>query len=560
MLTTLLAWLYITFLCWTWGILVFYFVQRATKDKWPLPHFSIICITGLSAITIVAGILSLLIPLGPWWVQFLFILPGLSVFFLKDIPYFFSSLKRQFASLHVTSVILHVSLLVLILVMSTWTIVHPDTLGYHAQIIQWIEKYRAVPGLVHLHARFGLQSFWFVDCALFNFSFVGKHGFTVLNSAFVFWFVIFMVNRIDHNCFKDGKKIYGLLWAGLLALSLWSYTQFRLTVTSASADFVATVFVLAIIYCLLEKETKHLHTSDWLLVTLLSIVAITMKLSVAPLAIFPVIALLLFVTKRKFKALFVLLLIGALSLAGFAGRNIITSGYALFPLTAVDMGNVDWKYSPQLTANVKNYIAAYAKTQDIETRQEVYAANIDRVTEWLPGWWHNRSIADKSITILAFLSFIALLVFIKKLYRSGLIPVLIIAAMLAGIVFWFINAPDPRFGFGFILGIISVVTFLLFRQRNLSFRKNLLVAIILSFSMATIAYTAYRFMNFFEADQIVAPLGIPESDYRAFDCGGMKINTPINEAFGSIPIPCTDLSCENFTPRGSNVEDGFRAR
>src|SRR5258705_8831822 len=107
--------------------------------------------------------------------------------------------------------------------MSTWTIVHPDTLGYHAQTIQWIEKYKAVPGLVHLHVRFGYQGLWFVNCALFDFSFTGNEGITFLNSTVLLWFFIFMVNRIDQNFFKDGKKLYGLSWIALLFISMCSY-------------------------------------------------------------------------------------------------------------------------------------------------------------------------------------------------------------------------------------------------------------------------------------------------------------------------------------------------
>src|SRR5512138_580639 len=164
MLATLLAWIYISFLCWTWGVIAFYVLKKFTNDDLAFPHFSINCITGLSIITIIAGILSLFIPLGEWWVQFLFIIPGLSIFFVKDIPNFFFSLKREFESLHISSLILLTSLLLLIMVMSTWKIVHPDTLGYHAQTMQWIEKYKAGPGLVHLQVRFGYQGLWFVEC------------------------------------------------------------------------------------------------------------------------------------------------------------------------------------------------------------------------------------------------------------------------------------------------------------------------------------------------------------------------------------------------------------
>ena len=99
MLITLLAWIYITFLCWMWGVLFLQFVKKITKSELQFPHFSIICITGLSAITVIAGLLSLLIPLGDWWVQFLFILPCLALFFKKDPPAFFAVLKKDFQNL-----------------------------------------------------------------------------------------------------------------------------------------------------------------------------------------------------------------------------------------------------------------------------------------------------------------------------------------------------------------------------------------------------------------------------------------------------------------------------
>src|SRR6187549_1977475 len=290
MLTTLLAWIYISFLSWMWGLLFLRFIKKILKSELQLPHFSIICITGLSAITVIAGALSLFIPLGEWWVQFLFIIPCLVLFFKKDSPAFFVALKKESQELHFFSIVLLSACLLLMLVMSSWTIIHPDTLGYHAQTIQWIEKYKAVPGLVHLHVRLGYQGLWFVDSALFGFSFTGKEGITLLNSTVLFWFFIFLINRVNYNFLKEGKKLYGLLWTALLVISIWSYTQVRLTATSANPDFIATLFILTIIYLLLEKNSNPLNESIWSLVAFLSLVAITIKLSVVPVLLVAVMA------------------------------------------------------------------------------------------------------------------------------------------------------------------------------------------------------------------------------------------------------------------------------
>ena len=559
MLTTLLAWIFITFLCWTWGVL-FLKMIRVAKTDLHLPHFSIICITGLSVITVFASILSLFIPLGEWWVQFLFIFPCLALFFKKDSPLFFSALKKELQDLHFISIILLSACLLLILVMSSWTIIHPDTLGYHAQTIQWIERYKAIPGLVHLHVRFGYQGLWFVDSALFGFSFTGKEGINFLNSTALFWFFIFLINRINYNLLKEAKRLYGLFWMALLVISIWSYTQVRLTATSASPDFIATLFILIIIYLLLEKNLKHLDASIWLLVAFLSLVAVTIKLSATPILLVAVAPALLGLVKRKTKPFFTILFISIVTLSPFITRNIITSGYIVFPSTSIDIPNVDWKYDRKLTVNEKNYITAYARKPGV-IPDEINAVNKMNSLEWLPTWWQNRSTADKIIMILLALSLISALLSIKKILLSGFILLLALGTLLTGLIFWFLNAPDPRFGFGSILGFIAVVFYLVFKEKEIFIGKNVLIVILMLVTGSILAYTGYRFINFFSKEQLFTPLGIEKTEYKTFECGGIKINSPAaNKDFGIIPVPCTDLECEKFSPRGNKVEDGFRAK
>jgi len=560
MLTILLAWIYISFLSWMWGILFLQFIKKTTRNELQLPHFSIICITGLSAITVIAAILSLFIPLGGWWVQFLFIIPCLVLFFKKDSPAFFAALKKELEYLHFFSIILLSACLLLILVMSSWTIIHPDTLGYHAQIIQWIEEYKAVPGLAHLHVRFGYQWLWFVDSALFGFSFTGKEGITFLNSTVLFWFFIFLINRINYNFLKDGKRLYGLLWTALLVISMWSYTQVRLTATSASPDFIAALFTLVTIYLLLEKDRNHPDASTWLLVSFLALVAVTIKLSVAPILLVAVVPALLGLVKRKIKLSFTILFISIVTLFPFIARNIITSGYIVFPITFIDVTNVDWKNDLTLTLNEKNYVTAYAKKPGVIT-SEISAVNKMDLAEWLPTWWQNRSTADKIIMILLVLSFISAILSIKKILLSGFIPILVLITLLTGIIFWFVNAPDPRFGFGSILGFIGVVSYLVLKEKEIFTGKNLLIAILVLVTGSILAYTGYRFVNFFNKDQLLTPLGIEKSAFQASDCEGIRINTPIDgKDFGVTPVPCTDLNCEKFSPRGNEIKDGFKAR
>ena len=194
-------------------------------------------------------------------------------------------------------------------------------------------------------------------------------------------------------------------------------------------------------------------------------------------------------------------------------------------------------------------------------RDEINAVNKMSPAEWLPAWWQKRSTADKIIMIFLVLSFFIALLSIKKILLSGFIPLLVLVMLLTGIIFWLVNAPDPRFGFGSILGFIAVVFYLVFKEKEIFIGKNVLIVILMLVTGSILAYTGYRFINFFSKKQLFTPLGIEKTEYKTFECGGIKINSPAaNKDFGIIPVPCTDLECEKFSPRGNKVEDGFRAK
>ncbi len=563
MIITLIAWVYISFFCWVWGRLVLRFIQKISGEELPPYHFSIVCLAGLSAITVTSGIVSLFIPLGSWWVQLIFLTPGILLLLKKESPGFLKTVSSQFSGLHLVSFLLLLACLLMVLVMSTWKIVHPDTLGYHAQTIQWIEKYRAVPGLVHLHVRFGYQGLWFVSEALFGLRFTGVDGTTFLNSTVLAWFFIFIISRINFYFYENGNHLPGLLWITMLALCTWSYTQVRLTATSASPDFIAAIYVWAVVCLLLDKKEKNNYQSagHWLFVALPGLVAITIKLSAAPVVLTVAAAIVVFIKQKRFKLIFAVLIISAITLFPFFARNIITTGYAVFPNTVVDIVNVDWKYSKQLTEHEKNYITAYARKNGVSHGPEAEQVMRLKSAEWLPGWWQQQSSADKFIIILLIASVMAALLQLKKIIRAGFKTILVYLITLPGVVFWFVAAPDPRFGFGSITGLIAATAYLATEGKKISLNKKLSSAVLLAFSLIITAYTGYRFTRFFEKNQWLAPRGIEKTAYTTFDCSELKINRPVaGKEFSNIPVPCSDLDCDNFFPRGEKIAEGFRAK
>ena len=566
MFITLLAWIYITLLCWLWGMFIIHSLKRFANDhEYTLPHFSILCFLGLAGITCFGGILSLFIPLGGWPVHLIIIVPCLLFLFKNHRFNIFKELKKQLPGLNKAVLFLLLTCCLMTLVISSWKIIHPDTLAYHAQIIQWIEKYKAVPGLVHLESRLGLQNYWFVACAIFSFKFTGNEALTFINSAVLLWYFIFIAYKINKFYTGPGKIHEAFLWLMLLALSIASYTQTRLTASSANPDFIAVVLVWLVLYLLARKETGGASVVHFLLIIFFSVFAVTIKFSVIPVLIAVLYAGIRLLSLRRLKAILFAVSISAIMLIPLLTRNIITSGYIAFPSAFPDIVNTDWKYDKNKTILIKNFVTGYARAVRSFTTEKIAAGADMKLNEWLPGWWRNLSIADKLIFILLISSLLPALFSLKNIFRTEPGTLVALAISFTGIIFWFIQAPDPRFGFGFIIGFPAIIAVLVLpgftgKMKSQSAKSILLFSILAAGTLLG-TYTFYRISGFFLPAQVLKPVGIENLSSETIECNGLKIQLALNrEACGAIIVPCIIESCENLIPRGDKITDGFRAK
>jgi hypothetical protein len=310
-----------------------------------------------------------------------------------------------------------------------------------------------------------------------------------------------------------------------------------------------------------KKDNNNYSSYRLLVASFLSLIAVTIKLSVAPLLLIPAFAFFYFLKERRMKLLITITIITVIVFAPFLTRNIISSGYPLYPSTAFNVANVDWKYDKKLVQLQKEYIKAYARSGSGETESEIERINTMKLSEWVPKWWHKQSLADKTILVLFNVGFFIFLFRLKKLLISDASVKTALIAALSGVIFWFINAPDPRFGFGFIIGFLIIITSNLLPNFQYKFSRSILLTGLTISIVAVIAYSVYRFVNFYIPQQWITPTGIEKTGYTSFDCNGIKITMPsANSDFGNIPVPCTDKPCGDFIPRGTKITDGFRVK
>ena len=128
--------------------------------------------------------------------------------------------------------------------------------------------------------------------------------------------------------------------------------------------------------------------------------------------------------------------------------------------------------------------------------------------EWVPIWWNLRSAADKLIVSFSLLSILTIILQVKKIQKLGVTKILCIITAITGTLFWFVLAPDPRFGFGFLLSLIGIAATISFGEINFKYLNRLFLILLIFLNIVVGMYIVYRFNNYFSSKQIIYPMGI----------------------------------------------------
>ena len=507
MLITLLLFIYITFVSWTIGA---FFVNHlyqwfSSKETVDLGFFEI-CFLGFTLITGFTGLLSLFTPIDTLWIHLFLIFTAFLILIKRKQIVYVSFLP--FKKIALPAKLIGGFSMLVILIMSTWKIAHPDTIEYHQHIIQTIEKWGIIKGAAAENIRFGLQSNWFLACALFSFQFTGLSALTFINTTLLLWFVLFITQRIHYHytCAAHKKNWNTLLWLGLLLFAFWDYTQIRLTATSASPDFIVAIFVWCIFYLYLKHKKSY---PLFFILLLLSLFVITIKLSAYLLGL---LALVLFfgIIQIKIKKLIVLIGFALFIIVPFLLRNVYTSGYLLFPSPTPDLFEVDWKINAQRLIETNDYITAYARAKSGSVKEEVEFINKSKFTDWGPIWWRFQSTAQKLLHVLLATASLLILVNLFRLKNFfSLKEAFILLICFCGIISWWILAPDLRFGYAYYLPIIGITINALFiRNQTFPLSNRIPLGISIVFALGLCAYVAYRIVFYFDLGNLLYPYGI----------------------------------------------------
>lgn len=405
-----------------------------------------------------------------------------------------------------------------------------DTNLYHLNAVKWSNLYSIVPGLANLHTRLGFNTSFFLFASMIdNWILAGRSShvavslLTVVLSLQIIWTFIKSENRI--------LKIFSLFLIYILIANVFKTTA----INSLSTDFVLAILAVAISLEFLERGLTSL-----LVAGLLSIILFTVKLSGISFAGL----VLLFAIYRNAKLIWPFLGMGILLSVPFFIRNIILSGWVLYPVPIFQM-NVPWALSKEAVSNIANIIKAWAILPGSGANGLVGQS----FRQWFPGWL-SRNTGAIELRILAFGFALVLIMLVAVAFRKISIdfkkdsgPILLIAASLVSVFYVLFTAPDLRFGgvFFWIFFAIAASLFInKFFHPKRTFEIILLLAII-TFSLKSASPFSvggkplWRTVRWESSSSVIEKTISPSDGSPSF-----KILTPENgDRCGNSGLPCT---------------------
>lgn len=401
MLSVILIWFYI-------GITTFivgYGVLRVITRHLPycthyVPNADAYFICGLVCVTVYAQFFSLFAGVGLWANVVLCAFCTLTV--SVDRKAFMAALRRMvFSRLALCAVGI---LFLLFSYGASRGIIHYDTGLYHAQSIRWIEEYGVVRGLGNLHCRLAYNSSAFALSALYSMAFLGGQSYHCAAG----W-LSFLLAAV---CLRIGKSLRaGRLRASDFARVMCMYYLVNIfdEMISPASDYfmVLLAFYIVIKWLeLLEKREEEILPYAFLCV--LGVFLMTVKLSAALILLLTIYPACRLLREKRGKETGVYLGLGILTALPFFIRNVVISGWLVYPFTQLDLFDVVWK--------IPKGLADYdAREIQVWGRGYTDVAQFDMpVREWLPGWFRALAGSDKVFVLAAVLAVFAL--FVETVY------------------------------------------------------------------------------------------------------------------------------------------------
>ncbi len=552
MILTAVVWLEATLVTLAFGWAALAMLRRAAGTLPGTTEPSVTCLLGLVAVLSLVSTLSLLVPIsGGVNAALLTVAIAVAFVFRHEISRWLPAPHAHPAQLLLTAIVL-----VAVLERATTEATNYDTGLYHAQAVRWIQSFAAVPGLGNLHANLAFNSGWFIVEALFGAA-VAPWGPVLVLAAWCFACTACFLLRRLFEAGRPDADTTALAGALLLPIGLLLMTKWF---SSPSHDLPSAllVWVAALLALRLAERNQLLEPSATAVaVVALATCAAVIKLSAVPALLLPLILIRLNLSARPRYAAALVAVVAAITLP-FLARNLILSGKLIYPMPFLDLFSFDWEMPEDQVVRQTAWVLSWARMPH-RNPLEVLAGS---PAIWLADWIVHVRLSAK-VFMLATLGLGSW--HLPRVWRRWRQDGFrqsdaVYGAVLAGVAFWFVTAPDPRFGWPFLPLAAALLTARTARPFAAQWSRVLqaLVLVFLVQQFARIYVPPPPTADL--AARIWRPVPYPQPATRRADIGGGSVAVPLKGNQCWDELPCTPEVADGLELRGSSVADGFRIR
>ncbi len=480
-----------------------------------------------------------------------------------------------------------------------------DTGTYHAQSIHWIESFGVVKGLAHMQTRLGFNSSYFCLCALYSMHFLGRSMHTVSGFLAVFVMLYSLNGWFGHFVKSEGSGIMnkGLRVSDFLYPVPFIYfiiTAVEIISPSTDHGVIWLIIWLCIRWVeMIEEEaengTAYKDMEGYALLCVMAVFLVSVKLSVGVLALLVIKPAVTLIREKKIRAISAYIVMGLILILPYFIRNIIISGWLVYPMPSVDLFGVDWKVPVEGARHEADEIVVWARyTKD--------TALIDqKINEWFPVWWSEQGAANRYLSKTSFTgaAIMAGIMVVSCVYglrmrltskNAGQLSgtegmsqywnyVYFGTILLVSYGFFMLSAPSNRFGYGYILLLplfsAGVITFLLTNliKRNSKVMYKwcigLTVLVFVCFDMLKGIYMfasddAHYFLDIGIDGALIVQKDYPEAKSVRREWEGITIYYPETDGeqiwYHDFPAILYGSNLDGIERRGNKIRDGFRLK
>jgi hypothetical protein len=473
MIFVLLGWLYISLWLLVYGSatrkLLFSLFRVPPRTELPFPSYLTMPVLGFSALAGISSLMSLWIPIDVEAHLILLVLGiGLAYWSRAEILHELRAIGALLRSVPAYVWLLALPMLVFILFYASDAPVYNlDSSRYHIPNIHWTEQYRPILGLVLIQDHVAFESNWWMLHALFD---VGpyEHGsFHLFNSGILAFFVLAGTIALG-RIIRLGINAPRVIWvvAATITFNFRNYTSFW-DLTSASPDpsvlmlWIVSLQMLVYLFTY-PPANKQLLWVICAFFVVLSSFGLTAKLSAIMLgsSAILVFALAILQTRKEIprKQIFIksgiLLSLVFVLVSGHITRKVITSGYPLYPLSSFGFLSGNWKI-PKAEADMNR--AALNEGQKFPDLNKYFSRRDMKYTfgDWFPSWLKASLTTSNLLWGVLGSGFLLLALAFPVGRRFWGRYGLVLVPLFVGLLFWFTNAPNPRFASGLLIFLFA---------------------------------------------------------------------------------------------------------